>query len=50
MMLLIAKKVLLDDAIFACENVKLVVILSVIRIRKSLSPCESTNIAGISLD
>ncbi len=50
MVLLIAKKVFLNDAFFASENIKFVVVLSVISIRLALSPGESTYIAGVSLD
>lgn len=50
MVLLIAKKVFLNDAFFACKNIKLVVVLSVISIRLALSPSDSTYVAGVSLD
>ncbi len=50
MVLLIAKKVLLNNAILAGEYTKLVVILRVIYVRLSLSPSKGTDVARLSLD
>jgi hypothetical protein len=50
MVLLIAKKMFLNDAFFTSKNIKLVVVLSVISIRLALSPSESPYVAGVSLD
>jgi hypothetical protein len=50
MVLLIAKEVLLNNAILAGEYIKLVVILRVIYVRLSLSPSKGTDVTRLSLD
>lgn len=49
-MFLITEKMLLDDAFFASEDIKLVVILSIVDVCNTLSPSECTYVTRVSFD